>query len=113
MVASLLLAAINLTSANVEVVIQKTANRDARVAQYAAEEMTNFLSRAFGAPVPIRHQIDGGKCAIVLGSNTWSVAAGIDTAKLPRDGFILKTKGNALYIAGIDDNPKSDRKSVV
>ena len=107
MVACLLLAAINLTSANVEVVVPKTANRDARVAQYAAEEMTNFLSRAFGAPVPIRHQIDGGKCSIVLGSNVWSVAAGIDTAKLPRDGFVLKTQGNVLYIAGIDDNPKS------
>ena len=50
MVASLLLAAINLTPANVEVVVPKTANRDARVVQYAAEEMTNFLSRIFGAP---------------------------------------------------------------
>ena len=70
MVAGILLAAINLTSANVEVVVPKTANRDARVVQYAAEELTNFLSRAFGSPVPIRHQIDGGKCSIVLGSNT-------------------------------------------
>ena len=106
MVTCLLAAALNLTPANVEVVIPKSARRDARVVQYAAEELTNFLSRAFGAPVPIRNGIGNGKCSIVLGSNEWSVEAGIDTAKLPRDGFALKTRGNVLYIAGADDNPR-------
>ena len=107
MVVCLLSAALNLTPANVEVVIPKKACREARVVQYAAEELTNFLSRAFGAPVPIRNAIGKGASSIVLGSNDWSVAAGIDTAKLPRDGFALKTRGNVLYIAGADDNPKT------
>ena len=107
MIANIMLAAITLTPPNVEIVVPPDARSQARVVQFAAEEMTNFLSRAFGAPVPIAHQMDGGKCSIVLGSNAWSVAVGIDTAKLPRDGFVLKTKGNDIYIAGADDNPKS------
>ena len=106
MFACLLAAALEFTPSNVEVVIPKNARREARVVQYAAEELTNFLSRALGAPVPIRYRFGKGAHSIVLGSNDWSVAAGIDTSKLPRDGFVLKTRGNALYIAGVDDSPR-------
>ena len=100
-------AALNLTPGNFEVVVPPTAKKDARVVWYAAEEMTNFLSRALGASVKIATKFDPERTQIVLGSNDWSVAAGIDTAKLPRDGFVLKTKGKTLYIAGADDNPRS------
>ena len=111
MMTGLLVAALNLAPTNVEVVIPREARREARVVQYAAEELTNFLSRALGAPVPIRFAMDPAKTAIVLGSNAWSVAAGIDTAKLPRDGFVLRTKGNALYIAGADDDVAPIRRN--
>ena len=100
----MLAAALELTPGNLEVVVRPEAKSRDRVVWFAAEELTNFLSRAFGAPVPISRRFNPAKTAIVLGSNDWSVAAGIDTAKLPRDGFVLRTKGNALYIAGADDD---------
>ena len=70
--------------------------------QLAAQEMTNFLSRAFGRKVPIVHKLNPAKATIVLGTNAWSKAAGIDISKLRRDGYVFKTSGNALYIAGKD-----------
>ena len=46
---------------------------------FAAEEMTNFLSRVLGAHVPLVHRPSAGKVvSIVLGDNEWSRAAGID-----------------------------------
>ena len=100
-------AALELTPGKFEVLVRPKAQKRDRVVQFAAEEMTNFLSRALGAPVKLTTKFNPNRTQIVLGSNDWSVAAGINTAKLPRDGFVLKTKGNALYIAGADDNPKS------
>lgn len=70
--------------------------------QLAAEEMTNFLSRVLGKPVPIVRRINPAKATIVLGTNAWSVAAGVDISKLRVDGYLMKTAGNALYIAGAD-----------
>ena len=78
-VAPIWAGALEFTPQNTEVVIVPYAWRDQRVARFAAQEMTNFLSRAFGAKVPISDRIDPAKCSIVLGSNDWSVAAGIDT----------------------------------
>ena len=72
--------------------------------QLAAEEMTNFLSRVLGKPVPIVRRINPAKATIVLGTNAWSAAAGVDISKLRVDGYLMKTAGNALYIAGKDSN---------
>ena len=99
-------AALNFSPQNTEVVIAPDAWRSQRVAHFAAQEMTNFLSRAFGSPVPIVGKVNPLKCSIVLGTNTWSVAVGIDVAKLPQDGFVLRTKGNAVYIVGLDANKR-------
>ena len=106
MIGAFVVAVLSLSPTNVEVVVPAASRRTASVVQYAAEELTNFLSRAFGAQVPIRTEINPGRNSIVLGSNDWSVAVGIDTSKLPRDGFVLKTRGNVLYIAGRDDSPR-------
>ena len=92
------------TPQNTEVVVMPYAEVDQKVVSFAAREMTNFLSRAFGAAVPVKNVLDPNKFSIVLGSNTWSLAAGIDTANLPQDGFVTRTKGNAVYIAGLDEN---------
>lgn len=95
-------AALNFMPQNTEVVIAPDAWRNQRVVHFAAQEMTNFLSRALGARIPIVAKINPVKCSVVLGSNMWSVAAGIDTAKLPPDGFAMRTRGNAVYIVGLD-----------
>ena len=102
---------IEFTPENTAVVVPKDAKSRHRVVQFAAEEMTNFLSRAFGAAVPIVHAVDPQRSCIVLGSNDWSVTAGIDTSKLPQEGFAIRTKGNAVYVAGVDanQNPRKNR----
>lgn len=97
-------AALNFTPQNTEVVVAPDAWKNQRVAHFAAQEMTNFLSRAFGVKIPITGILNPEKMSIVLGSNTWSVAAGIDTTRLPLDGFAMKTRGNAIYVAGLDEN---------
>ena len=74
-------AALNFTPQNTEVVVAPRAWKTQPAAFFAAREMTNFLSRAFGAQVPIVDRLDPAKSSIVLGSNVWSVAAGIDIAK--------------------------------
>ena len=99
-----LAAALNFTPQNTEVVVAPRAWRNQRVAWFAAQEMTNFLSRAFGVNVPVRTKLNPAKTSIVLGTNAWSCAAGVDISKLPQDGFVMSTKGNAIYIAGFDEN---------
>lgn len=99
-----LAAALNFTPQNTEVVVAPRAWRNQRVAWFAAQEMTNFLSRAFGVNVPVRTKLNPAKTSIVLGTNAWSCVAGVDISKLPQDGFVMSTKGNAIYIAGFDEN---------
>lgn len=101
--AMILAAVLNLTQGNFDVVVRPEARKEDRVVWFAAEELTNFLSRALCAPVKLTRTFKPDRTQIVLGSNDWSVAAGIDTTKLPRDGFRLKTQDGKLYIAGADD----------
>ena len=70
---------------------------------FAASEMTNFLARALGAPVPVVSAPTDGRTSVVLGSNDWSRAVGIDTGTLARDAFVLLVKGPRVYIAGRDE----------
>ena len=101
---AVLAAALNFTPQSAEVVVAPKVWKNDRAVWFAAQEMTNFLSRAFGSVVPVRTKLDPAKTSIVLGTNTWSVAAGIDTTNLPHDGFVARTKGNAVFIAGFDAN---------
>ena len=89
-----------LAPGNVDVVVEKGAPSVTRV---AATEMTNFLSRILGTPVPLTDRIDEGRSSVVLGLNGWSRAAGVDVADAPRDTFAVKAEGNRIYIAGRDD----------
>ena len=97
------LLAVTLAAGSTDVVIEKGAPATVR---FAAAEMTNLLSKVFGAAVPIVHDFVPGRAAIVLGSNGWSRAAGLRPETLPRDGFQVKAEGGRVYIAGADD-PKS------
>ena len=74
---------------------------------FAADELRDFLGQVLGAPIPVVNAPTEGKVSIVLGSNDWSVAAGIDTAALKRDAFVTKASGRRIYIAGRDD-PTAD-----
>lgn len=96
-----LAAALNLVPGEFDVVIAPKAPGAVR---FAAEELTNFLSRAMGAPVPCREALELRRTSIVLGVNELSQDAGVDIASLAADGYRMKTKGNALYIAGRDYN---------
>ena len=91
---------LTLTPDNVEVVARPNAPQTVLL---AVEEMTNALSSVFGQTVPFVTTPTEGKNHIFLGSNTWTVAAGIDTAALKRDAFRLIAKGGDVFIAGRDD----------
>ena len=51
-----------------EVVVAANAPRPVA---FAAEELTNFLSRAFASVVPVVSSPSEGKVSIVLGDNEW------------------------------------------
>ena len=98
--------AVMLTAEDADVVIDAKAPK---TVQFAACEATNFLSRVFGAPVPVVNAPSDGKVSIILGSNSWSVAAGIDTASLKRDAFVIRAVGTRLHGVGRDGaSPRSD-----
>ena len=100
-----------ITAENVEVVV---APKAPDVTMFAAEEMTNFLSQVLGAAVPLVTAPTDGKVAVVVGTNGWSAAAGVDPSKLKRDGFIVKCdpKAKRIYVAGCDD-PKYGLRNAV
>ncbi|MCF6176462.1 MAG: DUF4838 domain-containing protein [Victivallaceae bacterium] len=89
---------------NTEIVLPDKSNK---VAVFAADELQKILSESFGSKVAIVSRPTPGKLAIILGNNKLSSTAGINVAKLPRDGFIIKTVGKNIYIAGIDDGKKN------
>ena len=109
MLSILLASAVVFTPENSEVVIASDAPK---TVLFAAEEATNFLSRVFGAPVPIVTSPSAGKASLVLGDNVHSRAAGIDVAKLPRDGFVLRTHGDHVYAAGRDSETADPRRCI-
>ncbi|MBQ3746386.1 MAG: hypothetical protein II863_03115, partial [Kiritimatiellae bacterium] len=84
--------AVTLTAGKTEVVL---GGKPTRVAQFAAEEMTNFLSRVFGAEVPVVAKPTSGKTGIWLG-------VGADVGGLARDEFVIKAEPGRVVIAGRD-----------
>ena len=95
-------AAEPLTAETAEVLVAPAARESRSVAWFAAGEMTNFLSRAFGKTVPLVTAPTPGKTSVVVGTNAWSEAAGVDVAGLPRDGFIVKSVPGRVFVAGRD-----------
>ena len=106
-------SSVELERGKTEVVIAADAPKAVR---FAADEMTNFLSRAFAANVPLRVQSaesevqSDGKSLIVLGDNKWARAAGLDPTKLPRDGFEIVSDVKNIYIAGIDSTERNPER---
>ena len=92
--------AVTLTPQNAEIV---TGTEACGVVTFAAKEMAEFLGKAFGAPVKVVEAPTAGTLSIILGSNDWSRAAGIDTAALGQDEFVIKASDSKVFIAGKDE----------
>ncbi|MFA7232145.1 MAG: DUF4838 domain-containing protein, partial [Victivallaceae bacterium] len=73
------------------------------VARFAAKELQSFLEQSSGTKIPLVSKAAENKTEIIIGDNSLSRAAGIDVKALPRDGFIIKSISNRIYIAGRDD----------
>ncbi len=84
-----------------EIVVSEQASS---VTGFAAKELQDILSASFGRKIAVVNRPSGKKTSIVLGDNAFSRKAGINPDKLPRDGFLIRSAGNTLYIAG-RDNP--------
>lgn len=102
MVAVMSSPAVVLTGDDVEVVVSATARGSRLSTWFAAEEMTNFLSRVLARQVPIAHAPSPAKVSVVLGTNEWSEAAGVDVQSLPRDAAVIQSRGSCVFIAGVD-----------
>jgi len=90
------------------------------VVKFAAQEMTNFLSRALGAPVPIVEKLESRvgvgerTSSVFLGEGEWTKKAGLDVMTLKEDGYFIKSVPDGVIIAGVDDacaNPFENLKA--
>ena len=88
-----------LAPGNVEVLADPCGSK---VAQFAAADLTNHLSKVLGCDVPIVSLPNDQRVQIVVGDSKWTRSAGIDVSKLPRDAFRIKSKGGKIYLAGRD-----------
>ncbi len=94
-------ASVTLRPGETEVVLAKGA---AGTTVFAAAEATNFLSRVLGGTVPIVAAPTQGKTSIVLGTNTWSAAAGLSIDGFARDAFRIRADKGRVYVHGQDDD---------
>ena len=85
-----------------------------KVVVFAAGELQKFLEQSFKTSVPIVSAPSKNKTSIILGNNSYSRQAGIAINKLPRDGFVIKSTGKNIFIAGKDNkriNPERSLKT--
>ena len=100
MTCHLLMLALTFTAADTDVVIAPDAPRATEI---AAEELTNCLSRVFGAPVPVVRAKAAGRKSIVLdGTN----------GGLGQDGFRITASAAGVLIEGLDSTAK-DPESII
>ena len=99
---------ITLTGKNFEIVVPDDAGLPAK---FAGKELQMFLNKVLSAQVPLNNaRSKNTEYAIILGDNALSRKAGIKVDKLTRDGFIMKTLGKEIYIAGRDDKASDTEK---
>ena len=77
-------------------------DRAAPMLRFAGNQLAFYLEKITGIKVPVKSRISGRKTAFILGSRG-SELVGFDLSKLDRDGYIIKTSGNKIIIAGNDD----------
>lgn len=89
-----------LTSENVTVVLPGAV--PGCVLELARDELAGFLSKAFGKTVRTASAPSASGVSIILGENEWSKRTGISLEGLPRDGYVIKSDLNRIYILGKD-----------
>ncbi|MBQ7694084.1 MAG: DUF4838 domain-containing protein [Lentisphaeria bacterium] len=67
-------------------------------ANFAADELARYLGEALKCKVPVVTKPSGKRIALIVGSVDKS-----ETGKLDRDGFIIRSQGNTILIAGHDE----------
>ena len=75
------------------------------VVKFAGYELKNFLEKIIGSKVPVVTAPTGKRTAFLLGA-AGAKAIGADLSKIDRDGFIIRSSGKNIVIAGTDD-PKA------
>ena len=85
--------------AQCEILLAPKANR---TVQYAASELASFLSQIIGDKVQVVPKATGKKTLFLLGEEGAKLVKA-DLKKIDRDGFIIKSAGNTIVIAGTDD----------
>ena len=98
---------ITLTSDNCHIVIPPKANPTEK---FAADELQNFLSAILGKKIPVT-TVPGNGSNIFLGACAESAKLDLDTAKLARDGFYIRTAGKNIHILGRDH--KTEKTALV
>lgn len=99
-----MLALVKNGEAQFEIVAPDSSNC---VAKYAAQELRTYLEKTIGAKISITNFPASGKTVLLIGDNELTRKLGVDVKSLPRDGFIIKTVGNTIVIAGRDDQSKN------
>lgn len=74
---------------------------------FAAEELKLHLDTMTGADFPVVETIPANQPAIVLGDCPETRAAGIKVGDIARDGYVIRTVGQTIFIVGPDD--KTDK----
>ena len=96
---------ITFAPSSTEVVVPADAPK---VVRYAAAELTNYLSRAFGSLVPVVAAPHSGTSRIYLGDCAASRSAGIDPARRGAgNALFFREPVNSFKIAG---QAQSDQK---
>jgi hypothetical protein len=94
--------------AEFDIVVQKNAPEPV---VFAGEELKTFLNMITGADFKITDKMPEKGHAIVLGDCPAARKVGIDVNKIKRDGYVIKSIGGNIYIAGKDDSgEKADIK---
>ena len=86
-----------------EVIVPK---KSSHMLRYAGSQLAFYLEKIIGSKVAVKTKSSGQCPAFLLGPEGASLA-GFDLTQLDRDGYIIKTIGSRIIIAGNDD-PKAD-----
>ncbi len=74
-----------------------------RSAQLAAEELQSWLAASTGVTLPIVAQADAAAKHLYVGAAAVPAEWGVDLGEVADEGFVVKTVGEDIAFAGVDD----------
>ncbi len=74
--------------------------------KFAADELAFFLEKMTGQKIPVVNTVaeDKNTLSIMLGESEEAEKAGVKVSELASDGYIIKSVGNKIFIAGKDSS---------